>query len=355
MAVELPHISHSQLKSWRHCQMQWDFRYGQLLIPKRETRPLYFGNWFHTVLQSYYEGKGWREGHAKYVEAYDKMPPDEQGIFDKGSSRSKGPWEPVPSQIERAMRSYIWYYEKNPQTADGWKVIAVEVPFELEVVLDDGRHITLKGRIDLIIQDRFGKYWVVDHKTTTNIPPETAFHSMDPQMIIYPAAVEQELGIKIEGVIYNYILSRPPSIPKMNKDQKTIAKNDVKTDYPTLYRFLRDHGRDPAEYSEVLLPLQAQSPFLARYRLPRTKPVTDRILQEARWTATEILDHTTVTRNVTRQCDQCSYQQICRAALLGLDTRPMREMFFVTEEEAGSDYGANEYSPADGTEAAGGD
>lgn len=349
MAVELPHISHSQLKSWRHCQMQWNFRYSELLIPKRETRPLYFGNWFHGALEAHYKKEGWRVAHMKYIEAYDKLPPDEQEIFDKGSSRSRGPWEPLPLQIERAMRSYVWYY-KN----DGWEVVAVEVPFELEVVLDDGRHILLKGRIDLVVRDRFGKYWVVDHKTTTTIPPETAFHSMDPQLIIYPAAIEPLLGIKIEGVIYNYILSRPPSIPKMNKDGKTIAKNDVKTDYPTLYRFLKEHNRDPKEYSEVLLPLQQQSPFLARYKLPRTKPVTERILQEARWTATEILDHQTVTRNVTRQCDQCSYQQICRASLLGLDTRPMREMFFV-KEDPNIDHGANEYSPAEAADSGAGD
>jgi RecB family exonuclease len=351
--VELPHISHSQLKSWRHCKQQWDYRYGQLLIPKRETRPLYFGNWFHTALQSYYEGKGWREGHEKYVEQYDRLTEDEQQLFDKGSSRSKGPWEPLPLQIERAVRSYIWYYEKNPSTADGWKVVAVEIPFELEVVLDDGRHVIIKGRIDLIVQDRFGKYWVVDHKTTTTIPAETAFHSMDPQQIIYPAAVEETMGIKVEGVIYNYILSRPPSIPKMNKDGKTIAKQDIKTDYLTLYRFLKDHDRDPLEYSEVLAPLQAQSPLLARYRLPRTASVTERILAESKWTAAEILDHETVTRNVTRQCDSCSYQQLCRADLFGLDTTYIREQFFVREDA--SDNSAVEYSPAESAEAGGSD
>lgn len=347
-AIELPHISHSQMKSWRSCQKQWDYRYSQLLIPKRHTRPLYFGNWFHAALESHYKGKGWRTGHAEYAEQYDKMPEDEQQLFDKGSSRSKGPWEPLPLQVERAVRSYLWYYRDS-----GWKVVAVEVPFEFEVTLDDGRHVLLKGRIDLVIQDRYGKYWVVDHKTTTTIPAETAFHSMDPQLIIYPVAVEHQLGITIEGVIYNYVLSRPPSIPKMNKDGKTIAKNDVKTDYPTLYRFLKEHGRDPQEYSEVLLPLQAQSPFLARYRLPRTPAVTGQVLLEAQWTAKEILDHETVTRNVNRQCERCSYQQVCRADLLGFDTRPMREMFFSTEEP--SDSGYDEYSPTEGTEEGGGD
>lgn len=347
MAIELPHISHSQLKSWRSCQMQWHFRYAELLIPKRTDRALKVGNWAHADLEGYYKSEGWRAAHALYVEDYAKLFDEEREQFDRGSSRGKGPFEPLPSQVERIIRSYIWYY-KN----DGWKVVAVELPFEVEVVLDDGRHVIIKGRIDVVIQDKYGKYWVVDHKTTTDIPPETAFHSMDPQLTIYPVAVEQQLGIQVEGVIYNYVLSRPPSFPKLNKDG-SISKQEVKTDYPTLYRFLKDNGRDPLEYSEVLLPLQQESPFLKRYKLPRTAPITNRILQEAKWTAREILDHETVTRNVTRQCDRCPYQELCRAELFGLDTRYMRAQQFMEEVEVG-DGSASEYSPSEGAETDGG-
>lgn len=343
--IELPHVSHSQIRSWRSCQQQHEYRYGQLLIPKRETRPLYFGNWFHACLEAHYKGEGWRTAHQKYCATYDRMPEEEQQVYDRNKSRAKPPWEPLPLQIERAMRSYLWYRHTNPLTMFHWKVIAVELPFELTITLDDGRKVILKGRIDLVVQDQNGKYWVVDHKTTTTIPDETAFHAMDPQLIIYPEAASALLGIEIEGVIYNYIKSKAPTIPKMNKDGKTISKQDFAADYVTLYRFLKDNNLDPAEYSDILLPLQRQSPFLARYRLPRTAPVTERVLQEARWTTREILDHTTVTRNVTRQCDNCSYQQLCRADLFGLDTSYIRAEFFIKEDAL--DPGHGEYNPSE--------
>jgi RecB family exonuclease len=347
MTTDLPTISHSQLRSYRHCQQQWDYRYRQLLIPKREGRPLRFGNWVHTALQSHYRGENWRTGHEEYLAEYNALFDEERLELDRGSSRSKGPWEPLPNQVERVVRSYLWYYRN-----DGWKAIAVEVPFAMEVTLPDGRHVIIKGRIDLVVQDRNGRYWVVDHKTTTDIPPETAFHSMDPQLIIYPLAVEREMGLVVEGVIYNYIESKAPSLPKLNKDG-TISKQEVKTDYPTLYRFLKANDRDVMEYSEVLLSLQEQSPFLRRYRLPRTATVTERILAEAKYTTSEILDHTFVTRNVTRQCQQCAYENICRGDLFGLDTSFMREQFFVVEGVNGNS-GAAEYSPSESAEAAGG-
>jgi len=333
--IELPHISHSQIKTWRQCEQQWDYKSGQKLVPRRTERKLRIGSWAHACLEGHYRDGDWRIAHAEYTKAYRNLFEEERLMLDDGP-------EPLPRQVARIMRSYKWY-RRN----EGWKVIAVEQDFEVPITVTLLHSIGIptppmppidhplwlfKGRIDLIIEDPDGLLWVVDHKTTDKIPDQGAFHAMEPQLILYPWAAEVALGIKTAGVIYNYLRSSPPTKPKLNKDG-SVSATKILTDYPTAATFLRENGRDLADYSDYLLPLKADSPYLARYFLPREQAVTQRILAETATTARAIIEHSEVTRNVTLQCEWCPYKQLCRAELFGLDTHLMRERDFVRETE----------------------
>lgn len=338
--TDLPHINQSQVKTWRNCTQQWDYQYGQHLVRRRPQRPLYLGSWVHACLEGHYRDGDWRVKHAEYVAEYGKLFEEERLLLDDGP-------EPLPSQVARIMRSYTWY-RRN----EGWEVIAVEVPFEVPITrnlllhnyidvpkfksaqLNDVLWV-LKGRIDLIVEDADGLKWVVDHKTAAQIPEQGAFHAMEPQLILYPWAAELALGIKTAGVIYNYLRSAPPTVPSLNKD-KTISKRPISTDYPTVYTFLKDNGLNPKNYQDVLLPLKAESPFLARYRLPREEVVTRRILEETATTARAIMSHEGITRNVTRNCEWCPYKTLCRAELFGLDTTLLRTRDYAIEDVAAS-------------------
>jgi hypothetical protein len=155
---------------------------------------------------------------------------------------------------------------------------------------------------------------------------------MDPQLILYPWAAKKLWGLDITGVIYNYVKSKAPSIPKINKDG-SLSRRRIVTDYPTVYLFLKRHGYDPKDYWEVLKPLQKRSPFLRRYRLPREDTVLKTVLREALITSYEIRDHRYVTRTITRDCArQCGYHDLCRAELNGFDTSIMRRTDFKEED-----------------------
>ena len=318
--MSLPAINQSQLKAWRNCQRMWEYKYHDRISPKEKARPLFLGSWVHACLESYYRDGDWKIGHREYLSQYDALREEERVALETKRGR-RG--TPLPDLVTRIMKSYLWYYRN-----DEWEVVLTEEVFDVEL-----KGVRFKGRIDLIIRDSRGLLWVIDHKTAATIPMATSFHAMDPQLFIYPWAAKKMWGMDVDGVMYNYVKSRPPTLPQLTKKTGVLSKRRINTDYPTLMRFLKENDLDPRDFSDVLRPLMKKSEFLRRYRLPREETVLKRILQESLWTAREIMDHPHTVRNITRDCVRCPYQAICRAELNGFDTTQMRKHDFVVEED----------------------
>ena len=311
-------FSSSEIKSFQRCPKQHEYKYIQRLVSKKPQRPLTIGNWVHAALETHYKDGDWRIGYQQWLAIYDKYFDEEKAALDK---RGK-----LPDLVKRIIKGYLYYY-KN----DGWKVLYTEWEFEFPMTFN-GLIFLVKGRVDLIVEDEDGDIWVVDHKTASNIPDPTSFHAMDPQLMLYPVAVKKLLGLKVRGIVYNYVQSKPPSIPKLNKNG-SISKRKVRTDYPTLLRFLKESGQDPADWVHVLRPLKRRSPFLRRYRLPREPVVTKAILKDLLTVATHIVGDELRTRTITRDCaNMCSYHELCRSELNGFDTTFMRKAQFTIKE-----------------------
>lgn len=324
-------VSHSELKTYERCPKQWHYKYEELLVPRQKSRPLFLGNWVHAALEAHYRNGDWKIGHAPYLKIWNSLFEEERIALRKPRTRNGKTFPtiaPLPEMVESIMRSYVWYYRD-----DGWTPHYVEHEFRVDTgVKIDGVQVLLKGIIDLIVEDSEG-LWIIDHKTAGNIPEPTAFHAMDPQLMLYPWAAKRALGIEVAGVVYNYVRSKAPSVPKLNRDG-SISKRKLVTDYPTLRRFLRANGRDPADYSQVLHPLRRRSPLLRRYRLPREPYVTREVLRDAISVTRQIQTAKRRVRVVTRDCaTMCAYHDVCRAELNGLDTSHMRKLMFTIKGE----------------------
>lgn len=340
-AMDERSFSHSELKTYERCPQQWHYKYEELLVPRRKARPLYFGNWVHAALESHYKQGDWKIGHEQYVTDWNKLFEEERLALRKPRTARNGKQYPTipdfPELVERIMKSYLWYYRD-----EGWTVKFVEQEFRVPTgLVVDGFKFIFKGIIDLIVEDEEGHLWIIDHKTAGTIPEPTAFHAMDPQLMLYPWAAKKAFGIDVAGVIYNYVRSKAPGIPKINRDG-SISKRKVVTDYPTLRRFLRSQGLDPADYSQVLRPLRRRSPFLRRYRLPRERHVTQEILRDALSVAKQIQTAKRRVRVITRDCaTMCPYQDVCRAELNGFDSSQMRKLMFTIKGEGEAGGGLN--------------
>lgn len=341
--MDLPVISfsNSELKTYERCPKQWEYKYLQDLVPKEKQRPLYLGNWIHSALETHYRDGDWRIGHQLYVDNWNKLF-EEERIMLRRPKKGRPTTPPLPEMVERIMKSYLWYY-KN----EGWRVVLTEQKIEVHIPVKGGGFYLFKGIVDLVVEDEEGLYWVIDHKTASTIPDPTSFHAMDPQLMLYPWAIEKQLGLKIAGVIYNYVKSKAPSVPKLTK-AGAVSRSKITTDYPTLARFFRSNGLDPADYSEVLRPLRRKSPFLRRYRLPREAFVTREILLDAITVVKRIHTPQRYFRVITRDCARmCSYHDICRSELNGMDTADMRKRNFNIRAEVEAALGRGSYADAD--------
>jgi hypothetical protein len=338
MTAESISISWSQVNTRRRCEKKWAYKYKDRLQPKRRGRALHIGNWLHRCLETFYLEDDWKIGHQEYLDEWNKLFPEEQEMLSKKTARAKS-WTPLPVQIERIMRSYIWYWKR-----DGWKIIAVEEEFEVAIgsFVYNGIKVTVyaNGRIDLIVSDEEDLNWVVDHKSTGNIPDPGAFHAMNPQLILYPVGIKRAQQIKAAGVIFNYISSKAPSVPQLTKKTGQISRRRVKTDFPTYRRFLKENGYDPADFEEILRPLKKRSPFLKRYKLPREKHVTETILRDLVAGARDIYESQRKTfhqRNIMKDCASfCEFHDLCRGELNGADMSHMRKTMFTIREKKDS-------------------
>lgn len=326
-ALVLPHtINQSQLKTWRRCGKEWEFHYKRKLESKFKGRAITVGLWGHRMLETHYLQGDWKIGYNEYLEKYNALFDEEREVLDQ-----KGK---LPDIMRRIMRGYLWYYKDEPI-----KVHVIEKSFEMVYA-----GVRFKGRIDWLIETTDdGRLWVGDHKWVSSIPEQTDFHAMDVQLMLYPFAITREWGIEIAGVMWNYIRSRPASIPQMTKAGR-ISRRKIVTDYPTARKFLVDNGFDPRDFSDYLRPLRASSPLLKRYWLPREDHVTAQIMKESVWTGRAInaamLDPKLITRNITRDCNRCSYLALCRAELEGGDTEYLIKRYYqdVKEDDGYSDF-----------------
>lgn len=327
MAAELIDVSFNQsrIKTYNRCPKQYDYKYNQLLEPKARVRPLYLGSWIHACLETHYKQGDWKVGHAEYVADWNKLFEEERTAL---RTRGKTVGPPFPELVQRIMSSYLWYTRN-----DKFKPYLIEQVLEVPTpLIVNGKRFIFKGRLDIIMEDEEGLYWLWDHKSASTIPQPTAFHAMDPQLMLYPWAAERQYDIKIAGIYYNYVKSKAPTIPKLNKDG-SLSRRKISTDYPTLFRFLKREGYDPNDFADILRPMARKSDFLRRYRMPREPQVTKEIVLDALSVVKRIDDTKRWTRTITRDCVRCPYVDLCRSELNGFDTELMRKEKFIISEE----------------------
>lgn len=327
-------VSWSQVKTRQRCEKQWAYKYLERLQPKEKKRAPYLGNWLHRCLETYYRDGDWKIGHREYLAEWNSL-------FDEEREALSEKYGPLPQAVKRIIRSYLWYYKH-----DGWKVLAAEYEFEIMVGSFEYEGVKIivyaNGKADLIVEDEEGNRWVVDHKSTGQIPDQNAFHAMDPQLQLYPVGVKEKFG-QMAGIFYNYIKSRPPTIPQLTQ-RGDISKRRIATDFPTALRFLKDNGFDPKDFSDFLRPLRKGSPFLKRYRLPREPKVTKTILTDFINVAKDIYiskQKKHHVRNITKDCkNMCPYHDLCRGELNGYDMTHLRRARFELREKVvdGNDF-----------------
>jgi len=297
-------ISQSKLKTFRRCPKQYEYKYKEQLEPVRKSVPLALGNWIHSMLEAHYKGEDWLETYGELTHKFNGFLGEEKEHYGD-----------LPGISARLMNGYMDFWEEEDKNLE---VISVEEDFEVDI----GKGLLFKFKPDMIVRDkRDGVVSCWDHKSNKHLP-DTEWRNTDIQSTLYLWALNQ-LGIKVDQFVFNYIRTKPPTIPRMTKAGR-MSKVKIETDYLTLKNFIEENDLVVDDNLQTWLDnLKASSNFYKRISIAKPKLVTKTMIEELYSTATMIDfmdsdDDLAYYRVLNKACDwDCSFQDLCNADLMG--------------------------------------
>ena len=312
-------VSHSKIKTWRTCHKSFDYKYNQKLQRKRKARPLVFGSIVHEMIDAHANGANpWRV-LGKYDEEQGKMFREE--VDEYGD---------IIQDIMWIMEEFFKTYKDDPLEYKKINGVKAEIPFEVEI----SNGITLIGYIDGFVENKEDKTkWIMEHKTFTNLPSEEERWKSN-QAFIYDAIIEIMGWGPADGVIFDYIRSRPPTYPKMTMTGK-ISRIDSLVTLPIVFEdFLGNNNLDPKKYASVFERLeQCVDQYFQRFYVPIQQSAKKIAIDDLITTSHEIIERgeTDHTMNVGRHCSWCDFKLLCEARLKGSDEDFVREHYYETK------------------------
>jgi hypothetical protein len=107
-----------------------------------------------------------------------------------------GVWQSSVDEIVRCVQAYTEYWSQ-----EDFKVLHVEELFEGQF-----GGFPLTGRLDLVVEDRQGRVWVIDHKGTGMLSDkQRQFYSMSGQMHAYRWLGALAFGDRLAGIRLNLV------------------------------------------------------------------------------------------------------------------------------------------------------
>jgi len=184
--------TYSMWRLFRNCRKACEYRYIRELVPLERDHNLTFGSAIHDCLEIWH-GERNLEKVIKYIDqAYPNRAQDE---------KQHAAWHLATAM----MTSYSKCYSK-----EDFEVIALEKTFEGPIINPAtgaaSKSFKLAGKVDgLVMQDN--QYFLLEHKTASQIDASYLEKLWtDFQIIIYTWYLEQTLGIRVSGIIYNILV-----------------------------------------------------------------------------------------------------------------------------------------------------
>lgn len=318
-------IHTSERRDFKRCRQLWDFRSPNRLSlePNREDRNLRFGTAVHRGLQTYYDPATWRADRTA-VESLCLLAFADAYPYDgaEGDPEQEQAWQ---DDLELGAGMLKHYFQWAPKK-DTFTPLAVEQKFEVELSYSfwvggglGWQPVYYAGKLDALVQDSHGDYWIVDHKTAGKFDSED-FLVMDEQVTSYCWAMQHVLNIPIAGFIFNELRKDAPHPPDTLKNGMLSKNKQQNTTYELYLDKIKEVGQSPALYSDILEHLSNQGNKFFRRTYVRRSPrelelAGERIVVEAK----DMLSNPSIYPNPDRHCTWCSFRSPCLARMDGSD------------------------------------
>ena len=239
----------SDRSTFKRCRVLWDWtsKIRQNYEPLRRIAAFDFGTAIHAGLEAYYDPETWWDDRAK-KESYacvafrESIRRVQLKVAEAGVEVDDG----FAEERELGLGMLDHYFRWAPEHDDSLRPVLVEQEFEVPLYAGS----VYQGRVDLVVEDRFG-YWIVDHKTTATFGG-TEWLALDDQCSSYAWALERQLGLRVRGVIYNELRKKLPHRPKLlNRGVLSLDKSQ-ETTHDIYLQTILDEGFDPKPYTDFL-------------------------------------------------------------------------------------------------------
>jgi len=313
-------IRTSDRNYFKRCRQLWDFtsKIRQNYEPEIVAKPLNFGTAIHAALEAFYDPQAFKNmgyesrvgiGLGSFLKTIKEQKATHLRI--RGAEDLAFEIEDDYEQQSALGIGMLQNYFSWARTNDNFIPVYVEIEFEVPI---EGLDATYQGRIDLIVQDEFGYYWIVDHKTTSQFG-DVEYLALDEQCGSYVWAIKKAIGIDIKGIIYNEIRKAVPEGPKVLKKGTLSVDKGANTTYELFLQACKNLDQPTEMYADYLDYLKNNGKQFIR-RTKVLKNSNELEVQERRiyLEAVDMINNPSIYPNASRfNCMGCSFMQPCIA------------------------------------------
>ena len=353
----------SDRKSFKDCRLAWHWgsKIRMNLETLREDISISFGTSIHAAMEEFYDPIGWTKFSAeeRKAMALQRFETTWTSYLKEGlSEEERAEWKRLFDLGREMIKGYVvWARNVDAGLTPAFVEVEFEVPIPIPTepdgtpasmpegfynvdgmlhLLDDDNKdawnfvpVVYQGRIDLIVKDSDGQFWIWDHKTAARLDP-TDFLELDEQTASYAWAIQQQLGIKIAGVVYNELVKNFPEPPKVLKSGKLSQDKQQNTTYALYVEALAEHGLSMVGYEDFLqYLLDNPREYFRRTQVQRSQRELRLMGERIALEAIDMLSNPSIYPNPNRfKCGRCSFRGACVAYSDGSDYEYILNMNF---------------------------
>ena len=318
--------SYSGIATYQRCPKQYYYKEVERLEPIEQNINLFQGIVAHDLMKEFFLGM---QDHGDPVLSWDRVLDSLEETLDGYSkvmfADELAEADKLAAQILNTVDRYVGRY------AEEWEVLHVEEEF---LVMINNRVVTFTP--DLVVRDRAGYVWVVDHKTTSG-SYEDGIPFGDMQAMLYFSGV-QSLYPEVKGFLFNRLRKKAPTEPRLTKTKplRVYDLNRIDTTYEILRDFLKENAPklldDPRHQRRLAELRDAGDRFFWTETVYVPDVAVEQIIDDVDFVIDQI-ERSKETGRFPRHlyesrgykdCRSCDFSRLCQAELLGWDTEELR-------------------------------
>lgn len=313
-------ISQSKVKTWRHCHRAYYNKFVLGLRKKTIKRPFMFGTIIHNMAEADFEGQDPFEVLRQIDLENGTMFRKQMDIYGK-----------IIEDIRDIMGDYFQFWDGQAKPIKGPDGRRAEHEFRIE--LDDKLWFT--GKVDAVVKAK-GLRWLMEHKSFARMPNEDdRWRSV--QAATYLRALEMCGWKPIDGVLWDYVSSKPPQVPTELLQNGKYSLKKLNSLPSRLKRWLKEEKlkKDKDYYQKLIdeAKVNRRSYFIRLYQPVRPR-VVETLWEDFLDTAHEIQEYhgRRKDQNIGWACRNCDFQALCKAQAHDTDVDFVLKREYTTEE-----------------------